>query len=280
MIACSHNQLTFEFPDVSAALEAQAARYIETWLPTVTAPDPMKQFHAELDGYDWLTLEQKDAFIRQTSLITREHVTHKFRAMVGRKIAMHRPRVEVRFHRTVRLPDDGRIYPLPPGLDSFPLRAVHDYQYEVPSEWKRSGGVFMPMDQAEALWVGFSGSYPFAVKVSTGLVNAVNGETGSPGLCRQPQGYLVLPEQLRLDGYCAGPGIIRQFVAARLGDNYTAEEQLRGSAGGGLQLEVIPVKPERFFEKQLRDALPRTAEEVVREFASLACVYRSPPSRA
>ena len=31
------------------------------------------------------------------------------------------------FQRTLRIPDDGRDYPLPPGLGRFPLRHIDDY---------------------------------------------------------------------------------------------------------------------------------------------------------
>lgn len=35
--------------------------------------------------------------------------------------------VKIGFERTLRIPDDGREYPLPPGLDTFPLFRVEDY---------------------------------------------------------------------------------------------------------------------------------------------------------
>jgi hypothetical protein len=31
-------------------------------------------------------------------------------------------RLGISFHRTLRVPDDGRTYPLPPGLGRFPVR--------------------------------------------------------------------------------------------------------------------------------------------------------------
>lgn len=33
----------------------------------------------------------------------------------------------VSFQRKLRIPDDGRTYPLPPGLGSFPVKEVADY---------------------------------------------------------------------------------------------------------------------------------------------------------
>jgi hypothetical protein len=45
-------------------------------------------------------------------------------------------------------------------------------------------------------------------------------------------------------------GIIRQFVAMRLGEGYSVEEQLTGQAEfGGLQIEVFPMRAE-VFEKR------------------------------
>ncbi|NIR80308.1 MAG: hypothetical protein GWO00_18685, partial [Gemmatimonadetes bacterium] len=76
--------------------------------------------------------------------------------------------------------------------------------------WRRHGGVLLPMYQAEALWLNFGrggvfsghGGYPFAVKVATGKINAVSGEAWSDGLNRDPQDYMVVPDQPWLDGYC------------------------------------------------------------------------------
>ncbi len=38
----------------------------------------------------------------------------------------------ISFQRTLRIPDDGKDYPLPPGLDRFPLRHLDDYARRVP----------------------------------------------------------------------------------------------------------------------------------------------------
>src|SRR5262249_32833141 len=107
----------------------------------------------------------------------------------------------------------------------------------------------------EALWLCFSSvsvpghfaSYPFAVKVAAGKVNAVTGRPWSEGLGRQPHDYLVTPPQPWLDGYCVEKGYVRQFVAMPLGAGYTAEEQLTHEAEhGGLQLLVYPMRREAF----------------------------------
>ena len=119
--------------------------------------------------------------------------------------------------RTLRIPDDGKIYPLPAGFGRFPLRHVDDYKDTVPAPWTERGGVLMPMYQSEALWIRFSTRYPFAVKVAAGKINAVTGDPWSRDLQADPQNYLVLPEQPWLDGFAVRKGVIRQFVAMPLG---------------------------------------------------------------
>ena len=79
-------------------------------------------------------------------------------------------RVSITFQRTLRIPDDGRSYPLPPGLGAFPIRRVKDFLRKVPAAWKERGGYFIPMYQREALWISFRGALwrPNAVKVGVG----------------------------------------------------------------------------------------------------------------
>lgn len=159
----------------------------------------------------------------------------------------------INFQRTLRIPDDGRDYPLPAGLGSFPLRHVDDFPRTVPPPWIEHGGVMLPMYQAEALWIWFGGHYPFAVKVSAGKINAVTGEESRDGLHRDPQDYLIVPNQPWLDGYCVEHGVIRQFVAMPLGAGYSAEEQITGRADvGGLQIIAYPLKPEAYERYQAR----------------------------
>ena len=160
----------------------------------------------------------------------------------------------VAFQRTLRIPDDGDDYPLPPGLGRFPLRHVDDYAERVPQRWLKHGGVMLPMYQSEAMWLNFTAVYPFAVKVATGKINAVTGEAWRDGLHRDPQDYVAIPEQPWLDGYCVEKGVIRQFVAMPLGSGYSVEEQLTGTEEhGGVQIVMYPIKPpvyERMKERR------------------------------
>lgn len=194
----------------------------------------------------------------------------------------------IEFQRTLRIPDDNREYPLPPGRGPFPLSHVDDYRESIPAEWVKHGGVLLPMAQAEALWIRFTSKYPFAVKIAAGKINAVSGEAWSPELkpsgwaeqggahdllARSPreqaefdaslrnlqgrreflgeQDYLALPSQPWLDGFNVGKGKIRQFVAMPLGGGYTVEEQLTGDAvHGGLQIQVYPLKAQYYTPPQ------------------------------
>ena len=164
--------------------------------------------------------------------------------------------LEIEFQRTLRIPDDGKTYPLPAGFGAFPLRHVDDYKDTVPTAWIERGGVLMPMYQSEALWINFSTRYPFAVKVAAGKINAVTGELWQTDLQPDPQNYLVLPEQPWLDGFAVRKGVIRQFVAMPLGAGYSAEEQITGKADmGGIQLQVFPLRAEAYFRTQVAEHL-------------------------
>lgn len=158
-----------------------------------------------------------------------------------------RARCTISFQRTLRIPDDNREYPLPPGLGIFPLLHVDDYSAKLPGKWKVHGGVFMPMYQAEAMWINFSGDYPFAIKIASGKINAVSGAPWDNELHKGLQDYVVIPDQAWLDGYCVGENLIRQFIATPLGKGYTAEEQLSGEAiHGGIQLIAYPLKRDHY----------------------------------
>lgn len=92
--------------------------------------------------------------------------------MLGVKIDPDRIRIETRFsasfQRTLRIPEDERTYPLPPGLGGFPLLRVSDFAERVPFFWASLGGAFIPMYQREALWIYFraAAGKPNAVKVA------------------------------------------------------------------------------------------------------------------
>lgn len=169
----------------------------------------------------------------------------------------------VTFQRTLRIPDDGRTYPLPPGLGALPLRRVDDYADRVPDDWREHGGVFLPMYQREATWLCFGGATR-ALKIGIGKVCAVSGERWSESLHDDPQDYVVTRHQPWLDGIASGKGTIRQFVAMPLGMGYTVEAQVTGEEKfGGIQLMAFDPKPGRVpeprFEARALCAAPPAA---------------------
>ncbi len=193
-------------------------------------------------------------------------------------------RLSIEFQRTLRIPDDGKTYPLPPGLGLFPLRHVDDFSARVPPGWAAHGGVLLPMYQSEALWIRFSSStvadrgveYPFAVKVAAGKIDAVTGKAWSNELHRGPQDYMVVPKQPWLDGFAVDEGVIRQFVAMPLGGGYTAEEQITGVAEhGGLQVLVHPMRRDAFEQRFPRPEWRRVSRAPMGDRAtdmeSIAC---------
>jgi hypothetical protein len=107
------------------------------------------------------------------------------------------------------------------------------------------------MVEREAMWIDFSATIPFCIKIYAGGINAVSGhklseiETSSQPQHRVDgtvqQDYVVVPQQHWLDGIAIAPGEVRQFVAMAKGSGYSVEAQITGQdIVGGLQFEVTP----------------------------------------
>jgi hypothetical protein len=171
-------------------------------------------------------------------------------------------RLSIDLQRTLRIPDNGKTYPLPAGLGRFPLRLIDNFRDKLPASWLEKGGVMLPMYQSEAMWIKFQGhsdkdrgvSYPFAVKISLGKISALTAESWESGL--RPKDYCVAPNQRWIDGYVVANERIKQFVAAPMGSGVSVEYQVTGKDEfGGIQIEVFPMKAERF--NQLFPVQPR-----------------------
>ena len=99
------------------------------------------------------------------------------------------------------------------------------------------------------MWLCFDAPdwHPVAVRVEVGGVCALTGAHEANALSADPQNYMVAPDQPFLDGIKSADGIIRQFVAAPLGDGVTIEGQVTGAeSNGGIQITVVQPKPGRF----------------------------------
>lgn len=270
MIEIHQDVLRFSFPSIAAEIESLLDAYVVDVLPSFFAEDREKVIEELLGTYRALDMSSENqervrSIVRGTS---NEDIEKLLRKDVRRHLGFDGyhtlGRVDITFQRTLRIPDDRKTYHLPPGIGRFPLRHVDDFADRVPLEWIKRGGVLMPMYQAEALWLDFSGAYPFAIKIAAGKINAVSGESWKEGLNSKPQDYVVIPEQPWLDGFAVGKGVIRQFVAMPLGAGHSVEEQLSGKAEfGGMQFQVIPMKARKYFESEVRSKLPNRLVDIL-----------------
>lgn len=272
MIDLNQDVLTFSFPEIRDRLEEAAREHIGRWWGRIAQEDRAAALDRVLQRSGGPAEWQAEA--RQAGMaLSLEAIRAEFERQVALLLTTL-PELNLHFQRTLRIPDDGKDWPLPPGLGPFPLRRADGYR--LPEAARAKGGVLMPMHQAEALWLSFSSNYPVALKISAGGINAVSGGPLSRGLSKAPQDYVVVPGQPWLDGFCVAPGVIRQFVAMPLGEGYTAEEQITGRADtGGVQLQVVPLRPERRVAG-LQPSLPTTLEPLLARLLP----HRPPPPMA
>jgi hypothetical protein len=272
MIELKDDKLQFSFPEIREGIHDLVMNYYHETLPLILGEDREEAFNKLLRiDFRFKLLSSGEAKIMRKIVreLSPEKITECFlsavRSLEHLDTDWRAPgRMSIEFHRTLRIPDDGKDYFLPPGLGNFPLRHIDDYEKRVPKQWLEWGGVLMPMYQSEALWIRFSGSYPFAVKIASGKINAVSGEEWKPGLNREPQDYLIVPQQPWLDGFAVEKGIIRQFVAMPMGSGYSVEEQLTGKAEfGGIQIQVFPMKVASYFQDELLPELPGTLVDIL-----------------
>ncbi|KIJ09948.1 hypothetical protein PAXINDRAFT_172288 [Paxillus involutus ATCC 200175] len=132
----------------------------------------------------------------------------------------------MRFHRTIRVPDNDKTHALPPDMGTFKLFNVGAASATLPESVLAKGGAFISMYQREAIWMSFkvrNWSHPLAVKISVGGVNALTGLPQNVS-AKGKQDYLPI-----------------EFVAMPLGKGYTVEGQVTGAENvGGVQIDVFP----------------------------------------
>ncbi|PWW73295.1 hypothetical protein C7212DRAFT_27919, partial [Tuber magnatum] len=164
-------------------------------------------------------------------------------------------KLKISFQRSLRIPETGKTYDLPPMIARFPLFNVKDFAKRMPGNMAAKGGVCMPLFQREAMWIDFdypgkgeSGEFnpQYAIKVFVGGVNAISGETWNSS-AKKKQDYIVVPPQPWLDGIATGPRVVKQFVAMPLGSGYSIEHQVTGKEDiGGIQMEISSVYNNEF----------------------------------
>lgn len=253
MIELHDDRLIFSFPALADGLKCRIRAWIELRRATATAAE-----QARLRDFPERVLAQ----------LLDDHANVS---------------VAIAFQRTLRIPDDGKSYPLPPGLGPFPIRHVDDFA-AIPQPWKKTGGVMLPMHRAEAMWLYFDAKYPMAMMIAAGKVCAVSGRPWSAQLAAAPQNYVVLPEQPWLDGFRVSENTVRQFVAVPLGKGLTVEQQLTGEeTWGGVQLQVYPMRTELAWHREVEPALQREWRRLlhpaVEERMLMRCCAAAPAAR-
>jgi len=258
MITLENDQLKFSFPEVRDRLDSYYSNHKRKILREILDSDVDSILKNNLTSDDIpgdVTLSDASKRLNSASKGKLIDLAECFLDRQWRyDFSNQGPALTVTFKRTLRIPDDGKSYPLPPELGDFPLRHVDDFDNKLPEEWIKKGGIILPIYQAEAMWLEFSGHYTCAVKVASGKINCITGEEWEDGLSKDPQNYVMTPDQPWLDGFCVEKGRIKQFVAVPLGSGFTVEEQISQAAEhGGLQFEVFPIKPEIAFKDSLED---------------------------
>ena len=222
MIELQSDELIFAFPELLEQLRARIRAWVDERLESATTDE--------------------------------KNLLPSSREEIHRAFAICLPRISaaVSFQRTLRLPDTGQDYPMPLGLGRFSLYPVDDFR-GVPAAWQQRGGVMLPLYPTEALWLGFYSDYPMALRIGAGGHCAVSGAPWTSGLSAAPQNYLVLGTQPWLDGFHAGPEIVRQFVAKPLGQGLLGVHALSPEERwGGLQLQAVPIRAEEFWRQSLK----------------------------
>ncbi|MEO6876706.1 MAG: hypothetical protein ABI222_17990 [Opitutaceae bacterium] len=233
MIELQSDELSFAFPELLEQLRSR----IRVWVD------------------ERLECASEDAKDRLPS--AREEIHRTFAACLPRISAA------VSFQRTLRLPDNGKNYPMPLGLGRFEIYPVDEFA-GVPEPWRERGGVMLPLHKTEAVWLNFFADYPMALRVGMGGVCAVSGEPWGGTLKATPQNYLVLGHQPWLDGLHARPEVVRQFVARPQGRGLMSAHALSGEERwGGLQLQAFPLRAEEFWRQVLRGKLDDRWDELM-----------------
>jgi hypothetical protein len=137
MITLQNDSLCFNFPETNEALNRLVEQHVNSMLPTIIAADRARPVEALRSswGFREATAEKRRKAESQVIHATPERIENALRRkcmdIVNYRHASTTT-LQIEFQRTLRIPDDGKIYPLPAGFGRFPLRHVDDYKETVP----------------------------------------------------------------------------------------------------------------------------------------------------
>jgi len=168
MITLEDDSLTFSFPEIAEQVGALVDGHVKSTLRTLALPSSRGDLDDAMDRYLSGSRLQSATTLsgRQITPAAIRKLAESFTSsdlegvireaiLANAELSERTPELTISFQRTMRIPDDGREYPLPAGFGSFPLRSVDDHQATVPETWSKRGGTMMPMYQSEALWIDF-----------------------------------------------------------------------------------------------------------------------------
>ena len=168
MITLKNDSLCFSFPEIDEVLRRLIEQHVNSTLPAIIATDRARAVQALRSSWGFRKATSENRRKAENQLIDatpgriETALRRKCMSVVDRNPAQWWPftprdgkhsitALEIGFQRTLRIPDDGKIYPLPAGFGGFPLRSMDDYKDTVPAPWIERGGVLMPMYQSIAI---------------------------------------------------------------------------------------------------------------------------------
>lgn len=64
---------------------------------------------------------------------------------IHRRIGTESQVLDISLRRTIRAPDNGKLFDLPPDMGTFPIYNVFEHASKLPPNLAEKGGVFVPM---------------------------------------------------------------------------------------------------------------------------------------
>jgi len=262
MITLKHDTLSFTFPEIARQVRILVERRIQEIASELPPTWDRADLWAEIESgrnFHELSPTALERAREKLHTWTPAHVEgylREFASNFGGLNTDSFAALTIKFQRTMRIPNDGRTYTLPTALGQVPLRSIDDFPETAPASFMKKGGVVMPLDRSEALWIWFSSRNRFAVKIGAGEVNALSGEPWNSELRRHPQNYLVAPGSPWVE-------VLRRYVTMPL----TTGDSTDGSCAdwadaGGIHFQVVPMRAESYYDDERAFFLPRSIAEL------------------
>ena len=253
MITLHRDTLTFTFPKIAREVRALVNRKIKQVAaelpPTWDRAELVSKIESHRD-FPKLSTEQQECARERLRTWTPANVEGVLEEVVLNRGGLNTDsfiRLSLKFQRAWRIPNDSNSHALPADLGQLPLRSVGDFLRTAPTSWLKNGGVVMPLAESEAPWIWFSSPYRFAIKIGFGDADVLLGAPWRPGLQRQPQNYLVIPDP----SFEEGCEVIRRFVNMPLGRRRAPTRQGSENVHAqAIQLQITPVRAESYYQDE------------------------------